>query len=46
MTDTQRDRIIRLRASGVNSNEVARRVGCLRRDVNKVMREHVRRCGR
>lgn len=38
------DRIIQLWRSGVPSAAIARRIGCHRRDVNRVIREQVKRC--
>ena len=39
MTDTQRQRILRLHKSGVPSSHIARRLGVPRREVNKTIRE-------
>jgi len=42
--DTTRARIVRLHNIGVPSSHIARRLGVSRRDVNRVIREQVKRC--
>ena len=44
MDETTRARIVRLHRSGVPSSHIARRIGCDRREVNRVIREQVKRC--
>ena len=43
MDEPTRARIVRLHNSGVPSSHIARRLGVHRRDVNRVIREQVKR---
>lgn len=45
MDEHTRARIVRLHNSGMPSSHIARRLGVARRDVNRAIREQVKRCG-